>query len=597
MSSAASPSEGGAVKAPPGDAAPLDDVQADSAFGVLPDAVVSCVFKALGVQASWPLRSVCRRWRRVVEETRWSRIELRMELKAGAAAAGLAVYNDAYGPPLYNGPLGAAATQPAESGAAAAERNRRTVAAACELLAAYTRGCSRRGGAAQQPREVSVELYEGSGICADPDPGRDGDLVRSFLVGALRALQRPEGEPSALEGLSIGIAGHLSSAAWSQRSDPSHDWLALGEWGGPRPPPPRLPWPGPGELRAALAPFGALRSLDLYFNGLSAGAGAEEAAAIAAACPLLSSLSLPLAEEAGFEALAALAPLAHLERLLVAGERSSGVSRGLAALAGGRAGRSLKSLSFYWGIGLYAGDFPRRSGWARRWEVEVGGGGLRALARMRGLEAVETLRVGPPRLEPAEDEEEEEEEEEEAGEALGGLGLGPGEVGALGELAGLREAALRVDAGREPAAAGEFLRSLAGALARPSNLARLWLRLGALNRWGTHGSELQAAPEEVADFLRSEGPRRALTDLGLVLARPLSEAEAEAIAALPALERLEVAAAVDPDDSESAALRPYRVLRSLRPEVKARASLKRRWDGRLAGLQTHVDEILAARRG
>eukprot|EP00741_Cyanophora_paradoxa_P011118 tig00020553_g10739.t1 len=541
-------------------------------FDALPDAVMVEVYKALGLRASWPLRRVCRRWRRVLEETEWASFELRVKIDAsaredeesGAAdverafASASALFEEgrlrlgggarvSLRPELVSTEAEAEAEEGAQD-----EGHLRAAAAACGLLASIARGhASGAGaGAGAAPREVVLEILRSS---AKPPPlgfeldvrehGRtEDDFVGGLLLGALRSLAPPEGAAgsgaSALEGLGLALTAADSDCLWAP-------------W----------PWPPPGELRAALAPFAALRSLDLHFQA-STGATAETAAAIAAACPLLRSLSLQLnrrnLESCSIsscapqdlrcliyppptppppvlrstpKALEALAVLSHLERLLLlVCDSLCDVTGGLGALAGGPAGASLEGLAFLHSDAAFAeGEFPRRH----------------------------------PHAYPA---------RTETGEALG---------------------------------------ALAGALNALPRLERLRLHLSVLN----HNAG------EVAALLSGPGARRALADLRLRLGRALTGAEAEAIAALPALGRLELDAlfapvqksvaalpALDPERPEAStlleslesdsSLRPYEALRRLRPEVRAsvrlsgadpealegaRAAVRRALEGRLPG--------------
>eukprot|EP00741_Cyanophora_paradoxa_P005699 tig00000903_g5525.t1 len=171
------------------------------------------------------------------------------------------------------------------------------------------------------------------------------NLLREILLGLLRALRPPEGAASRLERLSVRFGG-------VDREHPRLGWMA---------------WPAAAELRAALAPFAALRALDLSFGGLDADFSPGAAAAVAAACPLLRSLTVGVAsaKRAREEALAALAPLGRLERLVVEGgsffsrrfSASAGaeLAAGLAALADGPAGASPRSIEFlpWWESGIY----------------------------------------------------------------------------------------------------------------------------------------------------------------------------------------------------------------------------------------------------
>eukprot|EP00741_Cyanophora_paradoxa_P017678 tig00021013_g17073.t1 len=206
----------------------------------------------------WPLRGVCRRWRRVIEETDWSSIELRTDEEKSAGSA------------------------PSRHGVATALVEERKLRLGDG--ASVSGGGGGGGGAAPaQPREVVFGVLGSED--GDEEDGCGEDFLRRFVLGALRALRPPGGAPSLLEGLLLCLKNRAAAAA-------------------------------------------------------------------AAACPLLRSLSFrpDLASESA--ALAALAPLARLERPAplfgaaradhcLAGDASWG---GLGAIAEGPAGRSLRSL-------------------------------------------------------------------------------------------------------------------------------------------------------------------------------------------------------------------------------------------------------------
>eukprot|EP00741_Cyanophora_paradoxa_P017686 tig00021013_g17080.t2 len=286
----------------------LSPAQIAGVFDALPDAVASNAFESLGPRAMWPLRGVCRRWRRVIEETEWSSFELRTDEEKSAGSA------------------------PSSHDAATALRE---VEAACGLLASIVRSGGGGGGgggaapAAAQPREVVFAILGSED--EDEEDGCGEGFLRCFVLGALRALRPPGGAPGRLEGLHLCLKNRVY-AQTRGRMD--------------------VPLPPGDELRAALSPFGELRSLTRYFQAHDSGATPEAAAAAAAACPLPRSLSFrpDLASESA--ALAALAPLARLERpaplfgaarsdLCLAADASGG---GFGPIAGGPAGRSLRSL-------------------------------------------------------------------------------------------------------------------------------------------------------------------------------------------------------------------------------------------------------------
>eukprot|EP00741_Cyanophora_paradoxa_P024551 tig00000269_g23704.t1 len=550
--SASSSTEGRAEKRariedPAGAASASPQAAAAAAFDALPDAVMSAVFRALGLRASWPLRGVSRRWRRSVEDTAWASFELVATIRAdgkGRTQAGrtqdgeqaylYSAVAELFGQRKLRLSTGASvALRPelfAFKGAKAAQQgHRRTVEAACSVLAAIT---GSRGGPAQpqpQPREVIVELRGAEALFAFQGE-TDADFLDACVLGVLRALAPPEGATSALESLSVGCVG----------KDIDEDMTTD-----------RLAWPEADELRAALAPFGRLRSLAL-FSSNSFGIRPDAAAAIAAACPLLESLCVSADYQCVPEALAALAPLAHLERLVAAWpsadpDSSSDVSAGLAALADGPAGRSLRSVALFDDLGLYPeGEFPCPSPGAVPASSELGDAALLAsLGRMPRLESFRssTITIGP----------------------------------ADGD-ASLREAAVSITSTGPDAAAA--LGALGEAISGLSRLERLTLKLDL------RVQDL-LEPSGLLGLLESAGARRALTSLDLSVFRPLEEAEAEAILALPALERLRLGSS---SLGPSASLRPLEVLAGLRPgvaveiefdgEEDVRAEVRRMFAGR-----------------
>eukprot|EP00741_Cyanophora_paradoxa_P000059 tig00000057_g56.t1 len=354
---------------------------AAGAFDVLPDALLGDVFKALGPQASWRLRGVCRRWRRVVEETEWASFELRIkaadvDVSPPAAAADAASGagpeqsdESAYGAlsALFERrrlrlSAGASVSLRPElsrlvpfdriserSRDAAEQIHRRRVEAACSLLSAIARSASHSGSA--QPREVSIEFFKSTEyLFCDHDSDVDEAVeaarclvrqvgrgfVRDSLLEALRALRMrpPDGAASALESLSVGFG--CSSATGREASANF------------------IPWPAAAELRAAFAPFSQLRSLSLFFGDLDDGAVPEGAAAAAAACPLLQSIRVCARRDSESGVLAALAPLAHLERIALVSTSAvySDLTGGLVALADGAAGKCLRSIAFVTKTGL-----------------------------------------------------------------------------------------------------------------------------------------------------------------------------------------------------------------------------------------------------
>eukprot|EP00741_Cyanophora_paradoxa_P007626 tig00001177_g7376.t1 len=528
-----------ASSSPPAAAAPTIDT--------LPDAVMSDIFKVLGPRASWPLRGVCRRWRGLIQGTEWTWFELGapVKRKPGTAASSSRAYGKtrkqagrADGEQAYSAVaalfdrrvrklrLAAGATvvlrpELAEFGGVRAARqgHRRTVAAACSLLAAITR--SHSGPA--QPGHVIVELRGVDELFSFRGES-DECFLEAYVLGVLRALRPPDGSASALEGLSIGFTCDSSDSDMSDE---------------------RMAWPEAAGLRAALTPFGRLRALDLFARN-SFGLMPDDAAALAAACPLLKTLLLVPSFDYAPRVLAALAPLAHLEELAVAWPseevaQSSGVGGGLAALAGGPAGKSLARLVFFEEAALFrgpGGEFPlpsSSSGLPDLAYAPLASADLLALGRMPRLELFLPLFFDPDAVEP------------EAVRALGGM-------------AGLRQAVLWVVHGSDAARAAAALRALGEALSDLPSGPGLEIGL-ILQMWGHPTSS-----EMVAGLLGSPGARRALTALNLNLRRPLEEADAEAVLALPALQRLELSCALEPPASPES-LRPFEVLARLRPEV------------------------------
>eukprot|EP00741_Cyanophora_paradoxa_P002523 tig00000076_g2447.t1 len=477
-----------------------------STLDALPDAVASGVFKTLGPGVSWPLRSVCRRWRQVIEETEWPSFELRTDEENSAGSA----------PSRHDAAMALVKKRKMRLGDGASVSlgaGWREVEAACGLLAALVRGGGGGGSGAApaQPREVAFRV-----LASEKGAEEDGygeDFLSRFVLGALRALRPPGGAPSRLEGLHFCLWNGVY--AYMRRNP-----LAL---------------PPGNELRAALSPFGKLRSLTLYFQAVQKGVTPEAAAAVAAACPLLRSLSFRPDFDSESAALAALAPLAHLERLALLFDRGVLVDAsggGFRAIADGAAGRSLRTLFFLDEGAVQRSDaFPRLSDVVAPQSVDfdfvyLPEAAVRAVLRLPRLERLEPLRFN-----------------------LGNWS--PETVRALGGAACLRELFLHVDDGRAAATAARS--ALAGALSALPSLSVLRIVLHATS----------TSPGEVAALLSSA--QRALSDLDLTLLRPLSEAEAEAIAALPALRRLRVAPVLD--SMSSTALRFYEILARLDPKI------------------------------
>eukprot|EP00741_Cyanophora_paradoxa_P013515 tig00020693_g13049.t1 len=310
---------------------------------------------ALGLRASWPLRAVCRRWRRVIEETEWTALELWFggkdfskqvqthassfqvhdeethtdsELEFGRPAPGRSISSTlscedgcdslsalfdqrklrlgegssvALRPELQLDKfenVGSNIDDDVPDDAPVVPRRQRYVEAACKLLAAITRSCS---GSAQL-REVTFELLGGY---MEGYVKFEAGFFNDFLFGVLGALRPPDGSESRLESLNIGFT------ADHDHHDPDIDLEEMQ----------RL---AADDLHAALAPFGKLRSLTLSCDWLlSEGIAidAAAAAAIASACPLLRSISFApeLCEDGSeVEVLASLSRLEHLQEVVFA---------------------------------------------------------------------------------------------------------------------------------------------------------------------------------------------------------------------------------------------------------------------------------------
>eukprot|EP00741_Cyanophora_paradoxa_P015697 tig00020904_g15154.t1 len=501
------------------------------AFSVLPDALLGELFEALGPRSSWPLRSVCRRWRRAVEQTEWSELEL--------------------------GPRPLAQAVDVDDKAAAVARDldsARLFDAAAALFAAGKLRL-RRGAALALGVELRLPAPAPADRDADSDDGSDGDSgedrepipptpAAAAAAAALRLLAAAAGgarvQPREVVVDLVASAGAGSyDAELAGRGRGGREPAAVAGAGPPAPDAAAAAAAG-RELRAALAPFGGLRALSLLFPGP---AGVDVASAVAAACPLLESLTLHPSGSPS-SALAALAPLARLERLaLVLEDDRCDVAGGLAALADGAAGASLRSLAFFgpWALLRFSGcGFPGRPGAPQPSRVRLSDAALRALGRMPKLERLEPIWIDGDRY--------------------------PEEVSAdhepyrtLRRMASLREPFLHFAGGVYPARIARALRALAETINNLPRLDELRLRL--------HMSVVGASPRDVAAFLGSPGVRRALAALHLDAGRPLYEAEAAAVLALPALLCLRVKADLGPLPRDPASLRPYQILQGLPPRV------------------------------
>eukprot|EP00741_Cyanophora_paradoxa_P008350 tig00001299_g8077.t1 len=291
-------------------------------FDTLPDAVVVAIFKVLGLCASWPLRSVCRRFRRLIEEKEWAPASLELELDGADVCDSLVSL-------IEEGKLqlGSGASVSIKLYSA----SEHTVEDVCSLLEAIT-----------QPQKVDIEVLTGSMGWLDVDDDTDKHFLRDLVLEVLCALEPKEGATSLLESLSICL----------DRSSYEGEWEC---------------WPSASasELKMFLAPFGALRSLGIFVEQVRA------AAVVVAACPNLRDIRLQAKTSerraghdwgelmyGGSDILAALAPLAFLEHAVLEypdalthlmdddGSRVV-VNDGLQKLAHGAAGKTLRSIYFY----------------------------------------------------------------------------------------------------------------------------------------------------------------------------------------------------------------------------------------------------------
>eukprot|EP00741_Cyanophora_paradoxa_P000049 tig00000057_g46.t1 len=549
---------------------------AAGAFDVLPDAVLGDVFKALGPQEGWRLRRVSRRWRRVVEETEWASFELRiraadvdvevdryLEVTRGAGQSSEEASKEG-DENVYRAISALFETRKLRLSAGASvslrpelsrllgldyesdaeHLHRRRVEAACGLLRAIVR--SHSGSA--QPREVSIELLHLSNAYDAPTEirrpsigeyfsGRTSSPYRylelweqvgrgflsNYLLEALRALRPPEGAASALDLESISVSFSCSSATGRKAAPATF-----------------LQWPAAAELRAALAPFSKLRSLSLTSGSPDKGFDQQRTAAIADACPLLQSIRLRSKSESATGVLTALAPLAHLQQIVLISTSAvfQLITGGLAALADGAAGKSLRSIAFV----------TEEDRYEHVWTSPDDG--LLALSRMPKLESIRPLRLDADKHSPA-------------------------AVVALGRIAGLRDALFHIERSGDDAKDSAFLRALAEAISGLPRLSRLGIEFNSL-----------PPPELTAALLSSDGVRRALVDLTLRIRydRLLNGAVAESILALPSLESLHLDCRISPRDIDvdPTYLRPYEVLAGLRPEVALHVDLGRRyhWEGK-----------------
>eukprot|EP00741_Cyanophora_paradoxa_P001778 tig00000073_g1723.t2 len=343
----------------------------------------------LGLRESWPLRGVCRRWRRVVEEREWASVDLRIKGVSGTAALSALLGGGARKLRLSAGssvalrPELAAGEEEADSEQAAASddldayrprlrpsarrgggeswrpaSHERWLEAALIALAAVATAADPTAAAAgqpqPQPRAVTGELLGCNGRLRVPSLGA---FLSAYLLGVLRALR-----PAA------AVAGQ------SKRKSKSK--------------------PAPAPAAASALESLSLRSLTLCFGEFDGGVGPEAAAAIAAACPLLRSIVLQPDVNEGAKVVAAFAPLAHLEDLLLLiGGSFFNASEGILALAGGPAGQSLKSFAFTRRRGLFKeGNFPMQYP-SYPESADIDSEAVLALSRMPKLECIKKMQA------------------------------------------------------------------------------------------------------------------------------------------------------------------------------------------------------------
>eukprot|EP00741_Cyanophora_paradoxa_P001852 tig00000514_g1795.t1 len=381
-------------------------------------------------------RTPARRFRRLIEETEWAPASLEVLIDNAAVCDALVWLIQEQKLLLGSGSSVSISLKRASE---------RTVEEVCGLLEAISIG---------QPQTVAIEVLTRALINVDVDK----HFLRYLVLGVLQMLQPKEGAASRLENLSICLDTNSQEGEW-------RDW----------------PSASADELEEALAPFGTLHSLGIFFGQVDA------AAVIVAACPNLHSIRLqPKTSDeteenwdellcGASDILAALAPLACLEhavleypdaltdRMRLDNEEDRVlVNKGLRKLADGAAGKTLRSIYFWLSPGY-------------------------------SKQVVDLLQ-------------------------------------SAGVQRALTELALRI----EPTA----LRDFAGAISSMRRLKSLKLDVTTM-----------ILSLDVVEFLRSDVARRALTDFVLNVGthRPLSEAEAVAIAELTALKFLTISvSAVSP---------------------------------------------------
>eukprot|EP00741_Cyanophora_paradoxa_P006369 tig00001000_g6174.t1 len=302
----------------------------------LPDAVLASILELLGLREAWRARAACRRLRAVAETVEWSAIELRtrrpesVSALAALARGGARLRRDAAGGPLrVSLDLRREALEEGGIRPSASQEHELSVVSEALLFACAL---------AARPRDVRVQRA--------PLPPRD---LERLVTGSLAALAGGTAAPC-LASLRLESSCRPTGGATACALDAPH-----------------------AEFGSRLAPFSALGTLALPRGAL---VGPLAAAAIASACPRLSSLSLCLLGAASLAALAELPSLSSLEVLPGAGDAvlSEILYPGLDRFTVGPAGRSLRALRV-------ASD--------GRGGVEAPGDVLRALARARSLQDID----------------------------------------------------------------------------------------------------------------------------------------------------------------------------------------------------------------
>eukprot|EP00741_Cyanophora_paradoxa_P018635 tig00021072_g17985.t1 len=255
-------------------------------LGELPDELLERVLELLGAPGAFLLRPVSRRFRRAAERAAWP------SLAVNAARRGESL-----------------------------DRSEGRMASATALL---------RAGRLRLTPGASAKLRAGGALPAAAPGEAERAAVIDATLGcwALRPRALAALRPAAAAGDGAGADRLVSLALWATPGDAS--WDPAG--------------PEAAELGALLSPFTGLRRLSLPRD---CPLGPAAAAALAAALPSLASLRCSFASDS---AVGALAPLAALEELLVQDlhlEIGGAYGAGLAALAEGPAGASLRTFRTY----------------------------------------------------------------------------------------------------------------------------------------------------------------------------------------------------------------------------------------------------------